>query len=178
MQALRSQSQAPTQPQGREIVWTGMRSSGTIPRVMTCLERRCWTIHRLVCTDGTPCSTHRLGQQRCYLPDSEPRCNDCQCRCVCFHDLPTLNIILHYETRTEITYDSWTDTMIRCSYDILRFTFLGGNLAIPIIFLSAPVLDYWSLEFVSFCYIYPYVHFCNKSTVTLSSARIYGPFCQ
>jgi hypothetical protein len=89
-------------------------------------------IYQLVCADGTPCSTRRLEQQRCYLQDSKPRYNDCQCRCLCFHDLPTLNIILHYETRTDITYHPWTYTMIRCSHAYLFMTFavLGGNHAI------------------------------------------------
>src|SRR6266566_7778094 len=126
-----------------------MRSGWCIQRVTTCLERRCWTIHQLVYTDGTPCSTRRLGQQRYCLSYSEPKCNDCQCRCLCFHVLPILNIkVLHYETRTDITYHSWTDTMIRCShaYLFMTFAFLGGNLAIPIFFLRAPVLDYWCLE--------------------------------
>ena len=37
----------------------------------------------------------------------------------------------------------------------MTFAFFGGDLAIPNFFLSAPVLDYWYLECISLCCIYP-----------------------
>ena len=85
-----------------------------------------------------------------------------------FHDLPTSNIILHYEhevtssTSTDITYHSWDHAMIQCSH-AYTMRFMGGDLAIPIFFMSAPVLDYQYLE-SAFHYVISIrtYNFCNQ----------------
>ena len=85
-----------------------------------------------------------------------------------FHDLPTSNIILHYEhevtssTSTDITYHSWDYAMIQCShaYTFMSYGFYGGRPCNPYIFheCSGARLPVFG-ECVSLCYIYPYIQF-------------------
>lgn len=67
------------------------------------------------------------------------RCIDFQCSYLNLHDLPTFKY--HTPLRAESFMDLQNDSMFTCIslYDFLRFR--EANLAIPIFFFGAPVLD-------------------------------------